>query len=649
MKLWRQSAPAAVLLLAAGVAGAAAPITLTDVNTEDNPLIYTAGPFLVRTAEAGCDSGLDLCDDTELTIQLSDEVAANHRVTVRLEWGEPIQADFDLFIESEGASIASSASTTDPEIARFSARNGVYNIHVDPYQPFGNSIEATVYLEALPAPGSVTPGPVAGFQIFAPPSELGATGGEPSIGANWKTGRAIVGNSSDTFFIDFDDSTTPATASWANRPPYTNLISFDPILWTDRESGHTVVSQLVSDVVLFSNGCSLSSYSTDDGETWIPAEGCGIPSGADHQALGGGPYSDALPIENPLYPFAVYYCAQAFGVVIGDATCARSDDGGLTYAPSTIVYTSECGGLHGHPRVAPDGTVYLPNKACSYADGLGQGVALSKDNGLTWTISVVPGSQPGESDPSVATGLNDTGKPATQTSNTVYLGYCDGDGRPKVATSPDQGQTWSAASEVGASANIANCAFPEMIAGDDNRASFFFLGTPTPGDYQAADFDGEWHGYVATTYDGGLSWGLADATPDDPVQIGCIWQQGGSNPCRNLLDFNDITLDEQGRPLFVFADGCLPSNGCTPGASPETSRSALDTVGRQSSCLTLFAEYDKSIGAKACSAPAVSMPLVQTPTRQTLAVKGGAIPLWLLVLLSSAGVVRKRRSTRPGA
>src|SRR5205814_3135706 len=68
----------------------------------------------------------------------------------------------------------------------------------------------------------------------------------------------------------------------------------------------------------------------------------------------------------------------------------------------------------------------------------------------------------------------------------------------------------------------------------DDRAAFAFLGTQTAGDTQASDFPGVWHLYVAFTYDGGGSWTTADATPSDPVQRGCIWNQGGSNPCRNL-------------------------------------------------------------------------------------------------------------------
>ncbi len=631
---------AAVLIGFAGAALASPAVTVTDANTEANPVIFTAGPYVVRTADAGC-AAPALCDNTELTVAVSPEAMAGKRVVVRIDWPAPVQADFDLFITQGENAIATSASTTDPEIARFAANNGVYNIFVDPYQPFGNSYTARIYLEPLPPLGTTAPGPVAGFQIFAPPANVGAEGGEPSIGANWKTGTAVVGNAEAAIFITFDDSKLPASATWVNRPPRTNVASFDPILFTDRETGQTVVSQLVSDVVLFSNGCSLSSVTNDDGLTWIPAEGCGPPAGADHQSIGGGPYHAPLVPLPPLNHNAVYYCAQSVGVVLGDATCSRSDDGGLTYGPASVVYTSECGGLHGHPRVAPDGTVYLPNKACTDGNGLGQGMALSTDNGLTWTISVVPGSTPGPGDPSVATGLTDTGKPAAQESNTVYLGYCDGDGRPKVAVSHDQGASWGDINDVGQAADIRNCVFPELIAGDDNRASFFFLGTSTPGAFQGENFTGEWHAYVATTYDSGKTWGLTNATPDDPVQIGCIWMGGGSNPCRNLLDFNGITIDQQGRPLFVFADGCVPSGKCFPGAKPKTSRTAVNTVGRQSSCLTLFSQYDKTTGSAACTEAARPMTGALPEGRGFLF--GGALPLLLSLPLAAFALSRRRQ------
>jgi hypothetical protein len=628
----------ALSFAAAPAAWAAAPVTLTDANTASNPITYSAGPFIAPTAVSGCAAD-QLCDSTQLTVNVSPAVAAASRIVVWVEWPRTLYADFDVSVVQGANSIAASASSTDPEIARFHAVNGTYTINTASFQPAGNSISAKVYLEPIPAAAVPPSGAAPSYQIFAPPGES-ITGGEPSIGTNWNTGVAVVGNASDAAFITFDDSKSPVTATWENRPPPTNVASFDPILFADSATGMTVVSQLVSDVATFSNGCSLSSVSFDDGATWIPAEGCGPPAGADHQGIGGGPHHAPLvDLPGPVGARAVYYCAQAFLVlVLGDVTCARSDDGGLTYGPSVVVYPTACGGKHGHPRVSPDGTVYLPNaQQCAGDAGLGQGLAISEDNGLTWTYSVVPGSTPSQSDPSVATGLNDTGKAAGQSGNTIYFGYCDGDGLAKVAVSRDQGASWGNVFNVGAAAGVKNCVFPEMIAGDDNRAAFFFLGTTVPGAFQAKDFPGEWHGYVATTYDGGKSWGLTDATPNDPVQIGCVWLQGGSNPCRNLLDFNDITVDKQGRPLFVFTDGC--TGKCVPGARATTSRKAVDTVGRQSGCKTLFAEFDATVGSKPCGKAAENIAAGSDP----VPLSGGALPLSLLAPLFGAAAFRRRR------
>ncbi len=48
-----------------------------------------------------------------------------------------------------------------------------------------------------------------------------------------------------------------------------------------------------------------------------------------------------------------------------------------------------------------------------------------------------------------------------------------------------------------------------MVAGDDNRASFSFLGT-APAYYPAKQV---WHLYIATTYDGGKNWILRRRHP----------------------------------------------------------------------------------------------------------------------------------------
>ena len=125
-----------------------------------------------------------------------------------------------------------------------------------------------------------------------------------------------------------------------------------------------------------------------------------------------------------------------------------------------------------------------------------------------------------------------------------------------------------------------------MVAGDDERAAFAFLGTPTGGAFQDAAFQGEWHLYIASTFNRGETWTTIDATPTDPVQRGCIWMQGGSNPCRNLLDFMGSAIDREGRVLVGYADGCINCSG------PGGSRAKKATIARQVAGRRMFAEFD---------------------------------------------------------
>jgi hypothetical protein len=143
-----------------------------------------------------------------------------------------------------------------------------------------------------------------------------------------------------------------------------------------------------------------------------------------------------------------------------------------------------------------------------------------------------------------------------------------------------------------------------VVAGDANRAAYAFLGSTTAGDYQAASFTGEWHLYVAYTYDGGASWTTVDATPTDPVQRGCIWLQGGSNVCRNLLDFMDATVDKQGRVLVGYADGCTAA--CVNDRSVNT-HTTIGTIARQSGGLGLFAAYDPPTVPEAPLVPVLAL------------------------------------------
>src|SRR5437763_14718333 len=88
------------------------------------------------------------------------------------------------------------------------------------------------------------------------------------------------------------------------------------------------------------------------------------------------------------------------------------------------------------------------------------------------------------------------------------------------------------------------------------RAAVAWYATTAPGDESANGFTGVWNVYVATTFDGGAHWSTTDATPNDPMQRGCVWGKGGANICRNLLDFIGASVDKFGPIESADVDGC---------------------------------------------------------------------------------------------
>jgi hypothetical protein len=53
---------------------------------------------------------------------------------------------------------------------------------------------------------------------------------------------------------------------------------------------------------------SITFFTDDDGASYLPSQGGGLPSGVDHQTIGAGPYHAPL-FATPVYPNAVYYCS----------------------------------------------------------------------------------------------------------------------------------------------------------------------------------------------------------------------------------------------------------------------------------------------------------------------------------------------------
>ena len=496
-----------------------------------------------------------------------------------------------------------------------------------------------------PVPTASPPPGTPRFFNYQAPSGIGDSAGEPSIGSNWtketishnhnvngSPDNNIPNGGTSLYFggflpsmlkITWDDCSSPASPLWEEKAllgagaPHA---AGDPILFTDHDTGRTFCGQLLA---LTPAGCTID-ITDDDGDNFIPSDGV-IPSDVDHETIGGGRNHSPLPNPGPVYRNAIYYASQS----VGEARASRSDNGGLAFSEvAAPMYTvNDCSGLHGHIKVSPaDGTVFVPNRGCGGAipfhdTGARQTLLVSEDNGITWTQRPIPDSTThgnGDAD-NLVTGTHD---PSVGVANdgTVYFGYQGADGHPRIAVSHDKGQNWLPSTDVGAvvinGGPILNSAFPAVAAGDPNRGAFAFFGTETsgnnwacgqgdncegnvPGSHPKPHFTGVWYLYLATTFDGGVTWTTQNITPGDPIQRGGIC---GGGTCRNLLDFFDMTIDKEGRLLIGYDDGCITAtciNGdpaITEGGGKNDYTSQA-VIARQSGGKRMFSTFDPPIPA----------------------------------------------------
>src|SRR3954469_4802581 len=631
-----------------------ATVTYTDPTGAPPNLTHVAlGKPNCGPGDAAC-SVFNLTIDPSITTPASGYNPAQYQLLFQWSWGVST-VDFDIFVEDvSGNVVAKNTSTADPSSIVIPASQALSAYKLVVVLSTGGPIPYTGTVTLQPAPpasGLCNPGVTncapPRYQNFSAGQGQADGAGEPSIGIDWNPNVASlthdkVNTGGVAFFtanrtewrVNFDDCASPAINLWEDVSALTTqeFVLTDPIGFVDHytaaELGRSYPPPQTSGRVfsldlIGGEGQSLASYSDTDGNSYLPGGNGGAPAGPDHETIGGGPYSanQTVPISHPNYPNAIYYCSQN---IVAEAECSRSDDGGQPFGPGIPIFSpSQCtGGIHGHVKVARDGTVYVPNSSCGTTGTAG--TAVSTDNGLTWTENNVTDSTSNQ-DPSVGIGQNDVGKPNGQTTNTIYVGYVDGDGHAKIVHSGDRGVNYSQPVDVGGALGVTHAVFPVVVAGDDNRAAFAFVGTgegistnASPCNPYGATLNCKnmWHLYIATTYDGGANWITIDATPTDPVQQGVICLEGTS--ClqgRNLLDFNDFGIDSEGRGLVGYADGCV---GCT-NTFVRQSAAAHGTVTRQSGGRRLFAFFDPQEPAP----PAA--PQLVSATLQT----GGVLIKWL--------------------
>jgi len=617
-----------VLLVTSAVAFAATTPASGTLSPASPTITFTGGPFALSNpldplgeTPPVCTSAT--CGQFVLNVSVPATDFNSYKARVTVSWtnsGTTTQqsntSDYDVYVYSPditGAESAQAASAANPEVGVFDVTSGTsYTIYVVPFDVSSTAaFNASVTLvrntppswPSISANPTLPPGTPRFFNYHAPPG-VAEDAGEPQIGVNRKTEKVFGGipnGGTVNYFggfmpymlsVVFDDRTVPATTTWnqvplvlANAPRAFG----DPYLFTDRDTGRTFVAQELGLTPLGST----MEFTDNDNAPFTPSEGSGAPSGVDHETVGGGPFHAPVPNGvNPLYPNGVWYCSQS----IADAVCSISLDGGMTFGPAVPMYSiKDCSGLHGHIKIGPDGTAYVPDRGCGgdlpYHTGPNarQAVIVSEDNGISWSIRTIPtATTKTDRDPSVAVASD----------GTLYFAYQAADGHSHVVVSKDKGLHWSNDSDVGAQVGVQNSLFHAAVAGDPLRAAVAYFGTETGGDgYASPDFPGVWSLYISTTFDGGAHWTTQNATPGDPVQRGGIC---GDGACRNLLDFFGADIDKEGRVVVGYDDGCISAN-CVSGVRSygliaQNDFTAKAVIARQASGKRMYAAFDSQAG-----------------------------------------------------
>jgi hypothetical protein len=377
---------------------------------------------------------------------------------------------------------------------------------------------------------------------------VGFGAGEPTVG---------ITNEGNVFFAALPSAASKIVRStdqgqtWEDVNPRlpsgqeTHRISLDPYVHVDEVEGVDRIFTIDLTVA-----CSYMSFSDDEGESWITNPlACGRPVN-DHQTLFTGPPVSSV---TPVYPNMVYYCWND----VASSSCSKSIDGGLTFRPTGFpAYPGVkadsaqfCGGLHGHGHVGPEGNVYLPREYCGQP-----WLAISPDEGTTWTNVQVAKNGAGDADPSVA----------TDRKGNIYYLYIGDNRLPYLVISKNQGKTWTKPLMV-APPGVKESNLPTIDVSAPGKIALAYYGSDNSPFPRCKDECEDDH-YAKTTWNGHMtiSANALDANPvfysttvndkRDPLKrITC-----GPGRCdTNVYDFIDIQIAPNGTVWGAFVDGCI--------------------------------------------------------------------------------------------
>src|ERR1700730_4517436 len=204
------------------------------------------------TDETTCVDGTD-CDVYTITLTGSPSNYQGLILAIKISHSVSLN-DYDFYVHkvSPTRPLIASATAGIPETSESVvidptvSGTGVYVVHVvdstvAPGDPYSGVARITT-----PPTDSQARGTAPTYLNYQSPPGLGGGSGEPSIGANFNSSRIMTQAVFDTLQVSFNTNTSPATATWLLKDgPNTSITTLNICVFTDSQTGRTVVSQLL--------------------------------------------------------------------------------------------------------------------------------------------------------------------------------------------------------------------------------------------------------------------------------------------------------------------------------------------------------------------------------------------------------------------
>lgn len=261
---------------------------------------------------------------------------------------------------------------------------------------------------------------------------------------------------------------TDEGATWTRHlsmvgPVNWHAYTADPFMYVDPATDRI----FMEDLMVPPFNCSNLSFSDDEGLTWTQTlGGCLV---WDHVSYGSGKPVTSRPTG---YPNVVYRCAITYVMTTlasFASGCQKTLDGGRTwqppgepaflFGPDGPYAPSTCHGAHGHITVDLRGWVWLPRGWCGDPY-----VAVSKDEGATWTRHMIHDEPMAGHDGNIAVDAN----------GVAYYFWINRDALPYLSVSRDDGKTWSEPRNV-APPGVTATGMPNLEAGGAGKIAISYL------------------------------------------------------------------------------------------------------------------------------------------------------------------------------